>query len=113
MGKIAERFRKNQAEDRRQSNHYKTVINSAVSKQPIPETQKKGHYNGLCNRSACLAPGATWYNRGSYAFYCANCAWDLSNDPFNKKDAQKLFGGPLCIEITDLKELDGLHVSPW
>lgn len=35
---------------------------------------KKGELNGLCNRSACLKPGANWYNTCTYNFYCEECA---------------------------------------
>lgn len=35
---------------------------------------KKGMKDGNCNREACQKPGATWYNRGSYRYYCAACA---------------------------------------
>jgi hypothetical protein len=34
----------------------------------------KGEFNGSCNRSACRTPGATWYNKGTYKFYCHHCA---------------------------------------
>jgi len=35
---------------------------------------KKGEKHGLCNRQACLKLGATWYNRGTQAYYCEECA---------------------------------------
>jgi hypothetical protein len=34
----------------------------------------KGLENGTCNRKACQAPGANWYNHSTRAFYCGNCA---------------------------------------
>ena len=34
---------------------------------------KKGVENGNCNRTACQRSGATWYNHGSYAWYCTDC----------------------------------------
>lgn len=34
----------------------------------------KGQKDGSCNRAACQKPGATWFNRGTYAYYCAHCA---------------------------------------
>ena len=73
----------------------------------------KGQWNGHCNRSACLAPGAVWYNRGSHAFYCQSCAHMLSNDPFNKRDAEELFGPgmKLCYLVTSEEEASQLHVS--
>lgn len=72
----------------------------------------KGRWNLLCNRTQCLRTPATWYNRGSHAFYCADCARELNDDPFNRRDAEKLFGGPLCINIGSIEEAAGLHVSP-
>lgn len=44
------------------------------------ESPIKGKYLGLCNRSACLAPGPTWWNTGSRAYYCANCACMINED---------------------------------
>lgn len=34
----------------------------------------KGVLGGLCNRSACLAPGANWWNPNTLAHYCCICA---------------------------------------
>lgn len=34
----------------------------------------KGELNGHCNRQACLAPGASWFNRSTRRYYCAKCA---------------------------------------
>lgn len=35
----------------------------------------KGRFDGLCNRRACLTQREVhWYNWGSYAFYCKDCA---------------------------------------
>lgn len=56
----------------------------------------KGAYNGACNRSACLAPGAQWFNHSTRKYYCADCAYDLNTDRFNRKDAWELFGHELC-----------------
>ena len=45
----------------------------------------KGRKNGLCNRSACQSPtNVVWYNTGSYAYYCEECA-KLINDRNNMK----------------------------
>lgn len=70
--------------------------------------KNKGQFKGLCNRSACLAPGADWYNRGSYAFYCGSCA-HLLNDA-NKNDEFCRTGGPLCRRIDSAAEAKTLHV---
>lgn len=56
----------------------------------------KGHEGGSCNREACQAPGAIFYNHGSLSFYCSACAQMLSNDSFNRKEAQQLYGHALC-----------------
>jgi len=59
----------------------------------------KGEYNGVCNLTACTSgKPATWYNHGSQAYYCRSCAMRLNNDPFNKRDAERLFGHDLCTE---------------
>ncbi len=34
----------------------------------------KGEFNGLCNRSACQQPPATWWNPNTRAYYCGYCA---------------------------------------
>jgi len=44
-----------------------------------PLNADKGHYNGSCNRRACQKPGARFYNKGTNAYYCAECA-RLIND---------------------------------
>ena len=64
----------------------------------------KGQFNGTCNLTACTTrQPATWYNHGSRAYYCPSCAKRLSEDPFNRVDAMRLFGHSLC---TEGKKLD-------
>lgn len=59
----------------------------------------KGTYNGTCNFTACSKPNsATWYHRDTRKYYCARCADMLNNDPFNKRDALRIYGGPLLVE---------------
>jgi len=53
----------------------------------IEKTNVKGAEGGLCNRSACQAPGATWYNASTMKYYCEDCAreinkWSLKDDGF-------------------------------
>lgn len=71
--------------------------------------KNKGQFNGSCNRRQCLEPGASWYNRGSYAFYCEDCAHMLNhanrNDEFCKT-------APLCYLVTDAEQAEHLHVIP-
>jgi hypothetical protein len=40
----------------------------------------KGKKAGSCNRRACQAPGAVYWNRGSYAYYCGACARLINGD---------------------------------
>jgi len=37
-------------------------------------TTTKGREGGACNRAACQKPGARWWNTGSRAWYCDECA---------------------------------------
>lgn len=76
----------------------RNVPTSRLSANVKPMPKDKGKYVGSCNRSACLRPGANWYNHGSYAYYCARCAHELNEDPFNKREAMQLFGHDLCTE---------------
>lgn len=34
----------------------------------------KGKFSGDCNRMQCQAPGATWWNFRTSAYYCQHCA---------------------------------------
>lgn len=56
----------------------------------------KGLKNGVCNRQACQAEGAIFFNHGTMLYYCGRCAHDLNTDRFNREDAQRLWGHPLC-----------------
>lgn len=51
-----------------------------------PNKTNKGHEGGACNRTLCQAEPALWYNHGSLEWYCAECAWDIGEDLFNKRD---------------------------
>lgn len=51
-----------------------------------PEKPNKGHEGGACNRRACQAEPAIYWNHGSYSWYCADCARDIGQDPVNKRD---------------------------
>jgi hypothetical protein len=37
-----------------------------------------GAKGGLCYRTACRLPGATWYNSSTRAYYCADCARQIN-----------------------------------
>ena len=41
----------------------------------------KGVLGGNCNRTTCQKPGATWYNKGSYKYYCRACAKLINSSP--------------------------------
>lgn len=60
------------------------------------EKPDKGKMNGSCNRFACQAPGATWYNHSTQKHYCESCALDLNS--YHPKDDAFLasLGHPLC-----------------
>jgi hypothetical protein len=45
---------------------------------------KKGELNGLCNRTACQKPGASWYNSSTRAYYCGDCAEKINH--YSKND---------------------------
>jgi hypothetical protein len=44
-----------------------------------PDPALKGKQGGNCNRTACQAPGATYYNPYTYAYYCPACARMLND----------------------------------
>lgn len=60
----------------------------------------KGKKAGSCNRRACQKPGAVFYNRGSYAYYCGECA-RLINDAY----MGDLGDEPLCSVDNEALEL--------
>lgn len=55
----------------------------------------KGLRGGSCNRTACQAPGATWFNQSTRAYYCEGCARDINR--YNRADAMQLYGTDLCL----------------
>jgi hypothetical protein len=57
----------------------------------------KGALGGLCNRAACQAPGARYYNHSTRAHYCDQCAAILNRE--NRDDAMRLYGHELCTEV--------------
>ena len=91
------------------------------------ELKTKGKYGGLCNRSACLRHEAYWWNRGSRAYYCEDCA-HLINKEFRHRDDVENYGSllvqpPLDVDIVDLGAIYGdievrelwndKHPKPW
>lgn len=57
----------------------------------------KGKRGGACNMSRCQAQGAWFYNRGSFAWYCRNCA-DLLNQANPELFAD---GKPMVIPVPE------------
>lgn len=53
----------------------KTRIPNMFGEYREPELKPdKGEKGGSCNRTACQRPGAIWYNRAMYKWYCSRCA---------------------------------------
>lgn len=69
----------------------------------IDDLGDKGVLGGRCNRSACLAPGAHWYNHSTRKHYCQACARMLNHA--NRADALELYGHDLCTKV-DLATAD-------
>lgn len=51
----------------------------AITSMIHPNNLEVGVRGGLCNRSSCREPGASWYNRGSLSWYCTRCAHTLND----------------------------------
>jgi hypothetical protein len=45
---------------------------------------KKGDKGGECNRTACNAPNAQWFNKSTLKHYCTKCAQMIMQYPENK-----------------------------
>ena len=51
-----------------------------LERNKIIDPKKKGQKNGHCNRMACQSPdNVVWYNSGTGAYYCPNCAQMINN----------------------------------
>lgn len=71
-----------------------------------PYKPDKGLVGGACNRQACQAPGAIFYNHGTDKYYCGDCAITLNTDRFNAQDSQRLYGHDLVqLDEAALEEL--------
>ena len=57
----------------------------------------KGFLGGSCNRTACQAPGAIWYNHSTQEHYCYNCAMDLNR--YHHKDTMELYDHEMCTKV--------------
>ncbi|MCK5611324.1 hypothetical protein KAR91_56160 [Candidatus Pacearchaeota archaeon] len=61
----------------------------------LGEIEAKGGPGNECARSACGNKPAIGYNRSTGMWYCKSCTALLNKE--NKKEALRLFGGPLVI----------------
>ena len=79
----------------------------------LDEMKTKGKWGGLCNRSACLAHNAFWWNRGSRAYYCQDCA-HLINQEFRHRDDVENYGSLLlmCPNDPTIERVEGQE-KPW
>ena len=57
---------------------------------------EKGDLGGECYRNACKNSNARWFNHSTQMHYCSQCADNLNNDEYNKRDAMRLYGHDLC-----------------
>ena len=62
----------------------------------IDGAQGIGNKGGLCQRSACRAPGADWFNHSTRAYYCATCAREINLFDEQTGDGERLYGHSLC-----------------
>lgn len=46
-----------------------------------PNKADKGQRLGSCNVTRCQRPGAYWWNKGSRAWYCTDCARRINDIP--------------------------------
>ncbi len=92
---------------------YKSLIDKDLQVKNSPKMKdNNGLYNGTCNLSSCTSESpATWYNHGTYAYYCKGCAKRLSVDEFNKRDAERLYGHDLCTEGGKHKSMEFMSES--
>jgi hypothetical protein len=120
MGKIYERIKaKSMKLDNRQDGPGMTLAEALRLNRGVVlkaqaegkyEGKFKGHYDGFCNRSACLSPdNVRFYNIGSYAFYCEDCAHLLNSTNRRFKDIND--GEPYVTYKTP-EEAEKLHVIP-
>lgn len=98
MGKIHDRFKKEQI-----GRHFARVITTGGGQRALTElamadmgiTEKevlhslkiKGHYDGLCNVTACQSShNVYYYNHIMHAFYCPHCTADINRSNAYHKD---------------------------
>ena len=77
-----------------------------------PNKPDKGKENGSCNRTRCQCSPASWYNHGSYSWYCDDCRNQIQFDHINLRGWEKDFGhlGHPMFETREM--IDARSVSP-
>lgn len=69
----------------------KALVALGLSKKEVLHSIKvKGHYNGLCNVTACQSPNNVhYYNHIMHAFYCPHCTADINRCNARHKDVDE------------------------
>lgn len=70
-----------------------TVRTAGMTSEQINKSDK-GQLNGSCNRTACQAPHALWFNTSTRAYYCAQCADDIT------RFTRRVDGFDICFQST-------------
>ena len=73
--------------------HTPVLVVEAPAPAHKPDKGKKG---GSCNREACQAPHAVWFNSGTRAFYCARCAHLINRAGYDNDRAYGREPTPIC-----------------
>lgn len=102
MGYASERFRQQRISKHRPAKSFEVSwgfaphLNSMTLGLGLEPAQTennpslKGKLNGNCNREACQAPNAVWWNTSTRAYYCGRCARDINR-------ACEQFGEPIIL----------------
>lgn len=116
MGAIADRFRAKQLTGRMPASRHQaaaTIARSALGAVVHQEASRealKGTYLGNCNRTACQAPGAVWWNFGSRSWYCRDCAILLNRE--NAKWVKQDIGRDVLCEDRGIYATDMPRLLP-
>lgn len=77
------------------------------------EADNIGTKGGLCNRTACRAPDAFWFNHSTRKHYCENCAHDINGA--NRNEAREMYGHELCTysgsDVSVLARIESLSMT--
>lgn len=79
-----------------------------TKKEVLRSVKVKGHYDGLCNVTACQSPNNVhYYNHIMHAFYCPHCTADINRSNAYHKDVDD---GKPFINFKTKEEAALLHV---